>query len=593
MSGIVGMLNGHAVARDLASALARLDDRGYDCAGLAVAGPGFAVRKVSGTAATLAGHLADAEFQGHAGIANAGWADHDRPELRGAPPIVWAKVAVVHTGIIENHLDLRRALKALGHDFESDADCEVIPHLIAAARAAGAAPAAAVRNACARMQGEFALAVLFADVPDRILVARRGNPVVVARGACGVAVASDLAALAGAAEDYARLDDGDIAELSGACVRILDRDGQVAERAWQRVERAPPAPAADGFASHTRREIALQPGALVRTDAGLRGLSLPPSVATAERLLIVASGSSCNAALTIRGWIEQVCGLPCDVEDASEWRDRCAPLVRGTVGVLVSRSGETEDVVASLGVMRARGVPTVAVANAPWSRLARGADLRWPTEAGPELGAAATKSFTAQLLALARLGLALGSVRGTLDVAQTRAAERAIAEAPLACALAEAADARLAAIALRIAQAGEVIVIGRGWGAALAAEAALKLRQLAYVHADARPAGTLRHGALTMVSGGVPVLVLASADQHLAKTAANAGEVRAHGGYVIALAEASCSASLGHAAHEVVALPGKGLAQMFAQAVAVQLIAYHTALALGRDIDRPRNLAVA
>ena len=342
-----------------------------------------------------------------------------------------------------------------------------------------------------------------------------------------------------------------------------------------------------------RREIAVQPRALASTDAALRGLSLPPCVATAERLLIVASGSSCNAARTIRGWVEQACGLPCDVEDASEWRDRCSPLARGTVGVLVSRSGDTEDVLAALDIMRARAVPTVAVVNAPRSPLARGVDLRWPTEAGPELAVAATKSFTAQLLALAQLGLAFAVARGTLDAAGVRQAERSLAEAPLACALAEAADARLAAIALQIARAGEVMVIGRGWGAALAEEAALKLKQLAHVHADALPAGALRHGPLAMVRPGVPVLVLASADQHLARTAANAEQVRAHGGHVIALAEASCSASLGHAVHEVVALPGHGLAQMFAQAVAVQLIAYHTALALGRDIDRPRNLAVA
>ncbi len=268
-------------------------------------------------------------------------------------------------------------------------------------------------------------------------------------------------------------------------------------------------------------------------------------MATAERLLIVASGSSCNAARTIRGWVEQACGLPCDVEDASEWRDRCSPLARGTVGVLVSRSGDTEDVLAALDIMRARAVPTVAVVNAPRSPLARGVDLRWPTEAGPELAVAATKSFTAQLLALARLGLAFAVARGTLDAAGVRQAERSLAEAPLACALAEAADARLAAIALQIARAGEVMVIGRGWGAALAEEAALKLKQLAHVHADALPAGALRHGPLAMVRAGVPVLVLASADQHLARTAANAEQVRAHGGHVIALAEASCSASSG------------------------------------------------
>jgi glucosamine--fructose-6-phosphate aminotransferase (isomerizing) len=233
-------------------------------------------------------------------------------------------------------------------------------------------------------------------------------------------------------------------------------------------------------------------------------------------------------------------------------------------------------------------VAAVAPRHSP---LARGADLAWPTEAGPELGVAATKSVTAQLLALLRLALALGAARGTLSAEALLQTERALGEAPLACALAEAAEARLAAIAVRIAQAEQAIVIGRGWGAALAAEAALKLAQLASVGATAAPAGELRTGALAMVREGIPVLVLASADQQLAKTAANAEDARARGGYVIALVEAACSASLDHAANEVVALPGRGLAQMFAQTVAIQLIAYHTALALGRDVDRPRNLA--
>jgi glucosamine--fructose-6-phosphate aminotransferase (isomerizing) len=246
---------------------------------------------------------------------------------------------------------------------------------------------------------------------------------------------------------------------------------------------------------------------------------------------------------------------------------------------------------ACLESLRARAVPTLAVVGAPRSLLARGADMVWPTEEGPERGVAATKSVTAQMLALLRLGAALVTARGAFDAATARLTERAFAEIPLACALAEAADARYAAIALRIARAGQALLVGRGWGAAVAAEGALKLMQLANIHATSVPAGEVGHGALALVRPGLPVLVLASPDQHLAKTAATAEDIRARGGHVIALAEATCSWNLDHVANEVVALPGHGLAQIFAQTVAMQLIGYHTALALGLDVDRPRNLA--
>jgi len=590
MSGIVGMVNGHAVARDLVSALSRLDERGYDSSGLVVAGPGFAVRKVAGPASMLASNLAGADFAGRAGIANARWAGHDRPEAHSAPPIVWGGVAIVHSGVIENHQALRRELKALGHAFDTEADGEVIPHLIAAARTAGATPDAALRAACTRMRGGFAIAALFMEAPDRVLVACHGSPMVVARGACGVAAASDAVVLMALADDCATLEYGDTAELGGAGVRILDRNGEAAERPWRPLgvhAEAAQAPASDRFVHHARREIAAQPETLRQTDAALRGLVLPAAIAAPERLHIVAAGSSLHAAAAARGWVEQFCGLPCDVQPAGKWRDRPIALAGGTLGVLVSRSGEHRDVLAALQGLRARGVATVAVTNAPHSSLARGADLSWPTMAGPEFGVAASKSFTAHLLALLRLARALGAARGALGGADARQVDRALADAPLACALAEAAEARFAAIGARIGRAGAVIVIGRGWGAGLAAEAAAQVRRLAHVHAEAVPHGDLGDAPLA----GLPSLVLASADRHLAPTTVAAEAVRGRGGHVIALAEAACSARLDHVAHEVVALPGRGLAQMFAQAVALQLIAYHTALALGRDVDRPHGLA--
>jgi len=576
---------------DLVRALTRLDERGYDSAGFAVAGPGFAVRKVAGPSTTLSNKLIDLEFPGHAGIANARWSSSGRPEGRGALPIVWQGVAVVHNGVIENHAALRRDLRAAGHSFETDTDSEVMPHLIADARAAGASPVGAVRTACAQMQGAYAIAVLFADAPDRVLVACCGTPLLVARGAGGTSVASDAAILARLADDYATLEDGDVAELTGQAIRISDREGAPVIRQWRGLG-APDRgamPVGDGFEYHTRREIAAQPRALRRTDTGLRGLVLPDAVAAAERVLILAAGSAVHAADAARGWIEQFCGLPCEVEAASAWRDRQAPLARGTVAVLVCRTGDNGDTVACQHMLNARDVPTVAVVP-PGAPLVREAALTWPVQTGPELGVTATKSFTAQLLALLRFGATLGAARGALDSAGVQAAELAFADAWLVAALTVGAEARFVTIASHIARAEQVIVTGRGWGAALAQEAALKLAQLANVNAVAVPAGELRYGAMAMVRPGVPVLVLASADQNLSKTAANAEQMRARGGHVMALAEASCSVSLGHAVNDIVALPGRGLPQMFAQAVAVQLIAYQTALALGHDVDRPHNL---
>ena len=600
MCGIVGLVNGHPVAKDLVTAISRLEYRGYDSVGIAVAGPGFAVRKVAGQGASLASTLggADAarELGGHAGIAHTRWATHGRAEVRNAHPHVFDGVAVVHNGIIENHQDLRDELAGGGHVFASDTDSEVIPHLIAMARANGASPAAAVRQACQRLHGAYAVAVVMQDAPDRILVARQGSPVVVARAEGSAAVASDPSALAGFATDYTALEDGDIAELTHAGVRILDRAGMQAERSWIALDNTAAldtatAAATAQFSTHARREIAEQPVSLARTDAALRDRVLPEIVASAQRLVMVACGSSLFAAQTARGWIEKLSGVPCDIEIASEYRYREAPLAAGSVMVLVSQSGETADTLAVMDMMRARHVPVVAVVNVAHSQMARGADLLWPTSAGQEQSVAATKSFTAQLLALVRLGLAIGQARGRLDAGTIAATERGLAEAPQACALAEGTEARCTAIAQRIARENEALFIGRGWTSALAGEGALKLKELSYIRAEAYAAGELKHGPLAVIREHSPVIVCAADDALVSKTIANAEEVRARGGHIVALVEQSVASRFEHVAHEVVALPGRGLAVMFAAAVAMQLIALHTAIALGHNVDRPRNLA--
>jgi glucosamine--fructose-6-phosphate aminotransferase (isomerizing) len=411
----------------------------------------------------------------------------------------------------------------------------------------------------------------------------------VARGEGAAAVASDPTALAGFCSEFTALEDGDVAVLGRDGVVIADRTGQAATRMWQAVNAGEAAGALGTYGTCTRAEIAAQPDALRRTDAALADVALPEAVAAAERLVVVACGSSLYAAATARGWIEALSGVPCDLEIASEYRTRAAPLSRGTVGLLVSQSGETADTLAVQGMLKAKGVPVVAVVNVAHSQMARDAELVWPTRAGRELGVAATKSFTCQLLALVRFGLALGLARGTVTSCKLAKMEREIAGLPEICGAAEALEPQLKAIAQLIALEGEALFIGRGAGAAIAAEGALKLKELSYIHAEAYAAGELKHGPIALIREGSPIVVCAG--EHTDKTVSNAEEVRSRGACVIALCGAEEAPRFQAIAEHTVVLPGSGLGLVFAQAVAVQLISVHAAEALGRDVDRPRNLA--
>jgi glucosamine--fructose-6-phosphate aminotransferase (isomerizing) len=414
-----------------------------------------------------------------------------------------------------------------------------------------------------------------------------------ARGYGTAAVASDPTALAGLCAEYTALNDGDIAELSRAGVTITTATA-TPDRHWTPITAGEDTAGDDTaglghFATHTRAEIAAQPDALRRTEAGLVGRPLTPAIAAAERLVIVACGSSLYAASTARAWIEALTGLPVDLEIASEFRTRNAPLSPRTVAILVSQSGETADTLAVQQMFRAAAIPCVAVVNVAHSQMARDAELVWPTSAGRETGVAATKSFTCQLLALVHFGLALGEARATVP-AETRARlEAELASLPAICAATEHLEPELKAVAQRIAFENEAMFIGRGPAAAIAAEGALKLKELSYIRADAYAAGELKHGPIALIRENSPVIVCAG--EHAEKTLANAEEVRSRGAAVIALAGAADAARFQAISAETVVLPGTGLALVFAQAVAVQLIAVHAAEALGCDVDRPRNLA--
>jgi glucosamine--fructose-6-phosphate aminotransferase (isomerizing) len=591
MCGIVGMTSGKAVVEDLIAALGRMEYRGYDSAGIALSGGSGAliVQKVVGPVSGLAANAGNRHCR--AGIAHTRWATHGRPELRNAHPVVSGGVAVVHNGIVENFQSIREGLAALGHVFQSDTDSEVIPHLMADALRAGATPMEALRSACARLQGTYAIAAVIEGEPELVLVARKNSPVVVGRADGLAAVASDTMSLGGYCTEYLPLEDGEMAELRPGSVRVTGPDMEESDRAWQRIEGVYDDSGTQGFAHYTRKEIAEQPAALRRTDEALRDRALPPSIAAAERLVLVACGSSLFAATAARGFVERLSGIPCDLEVASEFRYREAPLPKGSVAVLVSQSGETADTMAALDLFREAGVPSVAIVNVLESSIARGADLLWPTSAGHEMGVAATKTFTSQMLAIIRLGLRLGAARGMGGSALASMVDAALAEAPGVCALVEEQEPALRKIAQGIARENEALFVGRGWGAAIAAEGALKLKELSYMRADAYASGELKHGPIALIREGSPVIVHAPSDVLLHKTVSNAEEVRARGAHIIALTDADAVSEIGSVAAEIVVLPGTGPVAVFAHAVAVQLIAYHTSLALGRNVDRPRNLA--
>jgi glucosamine--fructose-6-phosphate aminotransferase (isomerizing) len=590
MCGIVGLVNGHPVARDLVAALGRLEYRGYDSAGVAVAGPGFAIHKVVGCARDLSAALEPAMPTGRAGIGHTRWATHGRAEARNAHPHAAGGVAVVHNGIIENHAVLRAELEAEGAAFRSDTDSEVIPHLIAAGLARGADFEGALRDACARLDGAYGIAAICADDPGRILVARQGSPLVVADGADSAAVASDPVALTGIADRYVALEDGDVAELTQRGLRIRGVR-PVRGRGWNPVAGLQIADGVVRQGSHTRREVSEQAAAVEATTLALSRIRLPVRVRRAPRLQVIACGSSLYAAAFARGAIERAAGIPVDLEIASEFRDRAPPLAPRTAVVLVSQSGETADTLAAMRIAEVRGLPTIGVVNVPHSAIGRTASLRWPTVAGAEVGVAATKSFAAQAVALLRLGIALGEGSGRGDEAFRAQLAAELETLPAVLAAAEACEPAMIEVAREIAAENEALFIGRGAGAALALEGALKLKELSYIRAEGYAAGELKHGPIALVREASPVIACAPGDAHLAKTLSNAQAVRARGARVTVLTDAAGAAAAREVADRTILLPGSGAASGFAIAVALQLLSVHAAEVLGHDVDRPRNLA--
>ncbi len=601
MCGIIGIVGTRPVAPLLLEALGRLEYRGYDSAGIATLVDGrIERRRAPGKLVNLARELERAPLGGTIGIGHTRWATHGAPTERNAHPHLSGGVAVVHNGIIENHPELRAELVAAGRRFETDTDTEVVPQLVAHHLARGADPVEAARFAVGRLEGAFALVMLFEGRDDLLVAARRGSPLAVGYGDGEIYVGSDALALAPLAEHIQYLEEGDFAVLRRDGVRIRDAEGREVRRPIVRTELSGALIGKGNYRHFMQKEIFEQPTVVGDTlrafaDPATHRIVLPDlpfDPAAVPRLAAVACGTAAYAALVGKYWFEALARLPVDWDIASEFRYRGTPLVAGEAGIFVSQSGETADTLAALRHVKAQGHPTLAVVNVPHSTLAREADSVLRTLAGPEIGVASTKAFTTQLATLACLAVAVARARGLLTAEREAALTRALDEVPARMLEVLRLDGIMRAIAETLADAASVLYIGRGTGYALALEGALKLKEISYIHAEAYAAGELKHGPIALVDEEMPVVAVAPRDSLFEKTASNVEEVLSRGGRVILLSDAEGCARFGDRVAHAVELPSVDpFVVPLLYAVPVQLLAYHTAVHKGTDVDQPRNLA--
>ena len=602
MCGIIGILGADDVAPRLLAGLKRLEYRGYDSAGIATVHDGIIDRRrAPGKLANLAARLADDPLPGHTGIAHTRWATHGGPTEDNAHPHIAGDVSVVHNGIIENFKPLRDELIASGRVFLSQTDTEVVAHLIDRELQAGKPPREAVAAILPRLHGAFALAVLFRTEPDLLIAARLGSPLTVGYGVGENFIGSDAHALAPLTRRIAYLDEGDWAAVSRAGIEIYDK-------ANQRVERAVVDSGASGetidkgnYPHFMLKETYEQPVVVAQTLRsylqrmdGRVTLPIPDDFGLADvrRLTIVACGTSFYAGMVAKYWFEQYARVPVDLDVASEFRYREPVMEPGGLALFISQSGETADTLAALHHARREGQKIAVVVNVPTSTMAREADLLLQTHAGPEIGVASTKAFTCQLAVLAALVANLARAKGRLNETDERAIVRHLAEAPAALNAALAYDEAIADMAHTVAEARDVLYLGRGTDFPLALEGALKLKEISYIHAEGYAAGEMKHGPIALIDDHVPVIVIAPSGPLFDKTVSNMQEVRARGGKVILISDAEGIAAAGDGCVATITMPHvHPLIAPLVYAVPVQLLAYHVAVIKGTDVDQPRNLA--
>ncbi|MET1027639.1 MAG: glutamine--fructose-6-phosphate transaminase (isomerizing) [Dongiaceae bacterium] len=600
MCGIIGILGKSQVAPLLFDGLKRLEYRGYDSAGIATLVEGrIERRRAEGKLGNLEKVLAAQPLTGTTGIGHTRWATHGRPNEVNAHPHATEKVAVVHNGIIENFQELRDELQAAGHVFVTETDTEAVAHLLTYYLDQGQSPEAAMGMAMERLRGAFSLAILFAGRPDLMIGARRGSPLAIGYGTGEMYLGSDAMALAPFTSRICYLLEDDWAVITPTGATIYNQ-GQQVDREIKQTALSGALIGKGNYRHFMMKEIAEQPAVIGDTlqvflNPLERRIELPPmpvDFAKLSRLTIVACGTAYLAGFVAKYWFEQVARLPVEIDVASEFRYRAAPLPADGATLVISQSGETADTLAALRYAKSQGNKIIAILNVPESTMAREADVVLQTLAGPEIGVASTKAFTTQLVVLAALAIAAARARGTIDSKREAELSSALIEVPARVAEVLNHDEHLKEIAIKVAEARDVLFLGRGTSYPIALEGALKLKEISYIHAEGYAAGEMKHGPIALIDETVPVIVVAPHDELFDKTASNLQEVRARGGRVIFFSDAEGIAKLGSAAMVAVELPRVDpFVAPILYAVPVQLLAYHAAVAKGTDVDQPRNLA--
>jgi glucosamine--fructose-6-phosphate aminotransferase (isomerizing) len=601
MCGIVGIVGTRPVAARLVEALKRLEYRGYDSAGIAtLVGGRIERRRAEGKLANLERRLGEDPVDGTIGIGHTRWATHGRPNETNAHPHATDRVAIVHNGIIENFRELRQELEGLGHVFATETDSEIVAHLVSHYLDRQMAPRDASAAALKRLEGAFALAFLFNGEEDLLVVARRGSPLAIGFGDGEMYVGSDALAIGSWTDRICYLDEGDRAVIARGGVEIYDSEDQPVERPVKPIAQTGALIGKGDFRHYMLKEIYEQPavvGDTLRTmlDPATRAIVLPPlpfDFATVPRATIVACGTAFYSGMVAKYWFETVARLPVEIDIASEFRYREAPLPEGGLAIFVSQSGETADTLAALRYARSQGQRILSIVNVPDSSIARESDAVIQTLAGPEIGVASTKAFTTQLTVLACLAVAAARARGAIDAAREAALSTALTEVPGRLADVLNHDATIRDLAHQVALARDVLYLGRGLSYPLALEGALKLKEISYIHAEGYAAGEMKHGPIALIDDKVPVIVLAPRDPVFDKTVSNVQEVMARGGRVIFFSDREGIERLGPGPVAAIDLPSiDPFVAPILYAVPVQLLAYHTAVAKGTDVDQPRNLA--
>ncbi|HZL30869.1 MAG TPA: glutamine--fructose-6-phosphate transaminase (isomerizing) [Pseudolabrys sp.] len=609
MCGIVGILGGEAVAGHLVEALKRLEYRGYDSAGIATLDHGrLSRRRAKGKLQALEDLLVSQPLAGNSGIGHTRWATHGKPTESNAHPHATDRVAVVHNGIIENFRELREALMAKGAKFASETDTEVVAHLVTSEMAKGKSPVEAVAATLKQLRGAFALAFLFAGEDDLMIGARKGSPLAVGYGQEGkeagkaeMYLGSDAIALSPFTDTISYLEDGDWAVLTREGVKIYDEQDRPVERAV--VKSAISSQLVDkGNHKHfMAKEIHEQPEVVGHTlahyidmvgETVLLPEKLPFEWDKIKRLSISACGTAFYAGLVAKYWFERFAKLPVEIDIASEFRYRGAPLEAGDLAIFISQSGETADTLATLRYAREMKQHILSVVNVASSTIARESDVVMPTLAGPEIGVASTKAFTCQLSVLACLALAAGRARGHLSAQDEKKLVQALVAVPRLMAKALTLEPQIERLSHDLAKVKDVLYLGRGTSFPIALEGALKLKEISYIHAEGYAAGELKHGPIALIDETMPVIVIAPFDRVFEKTVSNMQEVAARGGRIILVTDPQGAKEATIESLETLMLPEMAsMVTPLVYAIPVQLIAYHTAAAIGTDVDQPRNLA--